>query len=185
MKICKKCESKHTDSNHFCPKCKSILFPYQETKEIQNSNPKVQTKSRTKKDSSIHIQVKSPEVDKITNYGLWDPPAPRNILDKIYNISDEDLKYGISMGLHSYKLKRIKINVDKRIYCCENCSYFLDIDNTCNKKNFKIYPLTSICKSYEPKPEFGLSTIKKEKIVKTVINSGTVNDGKKKTKSRR
>ena len=151
MKMCRKCKSHHDLSLFFCPSCGSMLH----NEPIQN-NPQ-----------SFHQECE-------IVYNEWNPPSPATLLSKIYNLNYTNLKYESGMGVYSVTQKQIEADLNKRKYCCSNCSCYMSINYFCTTKGHKV-TTSSICKSFEPVP-------KSDKIANSNISSKMKN-GKKKKKN--
>ncbi|HZK70005.1 MAG TPA: hypothetical protein VFD03_00610 [Clostridia bacterium] len=127
MKICKKCNEKFEGKLTFCTKCGTMLYPYVSSKTTSNKTHSV----------------------KEFQYEDWDPPSPETIYRKIKDISHSNFRFEKAKGFYSSELLRIEENLNKKVYCCSTCSYYIRPE--CYLKNMTVYP-KAICKSFELQP---------------------------------
>ncbi|MFZ2497478.1 tetratricopeptide repeat protein [Methanosarcina sp.] len=85
------------------------------------------------------------------NFPEWDPPAPSTVYIKIKNIPYETFKTRLNQGLVDTEIDQIRNRLERRIYCCEICSKY--VNGHCVITNRKAEP-GWICKSFVPKEEF-------------------------------
>ncbi len=81
----------------------------------------------------------------------WDPPAPSTVYIKIKNIPYDTFKTRLNQGLVTTELDQIRYRLERRIYCCEVCSKY--VNGYCVITNLKTES-GWICKSFVPKEEF-------------------------------
>jgi tetratricopeptide (TPR) repeat protein len=86
-----------------------------------------------------------------SNFPEWNPPAPSTVYIKIKNIPYETFKKRLNEGLVTTELDQIRYRLERRIYCCEVCSKY--VNGYCIITNRKVEK-EWICKSFVPKKEF-------------------------------
>ncbi len=128
------------NDNYFCRQCHALLHNGICTK----CNPENKIKINDFKISNSFI------------YSAWKPPAPITVYSKLQNIPYGVVKYNLSKGLCTNKIKQIEFLINNHTYCCKNCSYYTNFDNElCYLKKTSVSP-DAICKSFEIKPELSL-----------------------------
>ncbi|MGM0770242.1 MAG: tetratricopeptide repeat protein [Halobacteriota archaeon] len=81
-------------------------------------------------------------------YDHWDPPAVSTLTSQMYYADWNDYKYHRGLGETDLHEKVVRDKLEKRIYCCSSCRYFLS--GTCRKKGKagrKVLP-GSVCKQF-------------------------------------
>lgn len=127
MKICKNCNEKVEAKYNFCPKCHKMLYPDVPSKIAPNKTHLV----------------------KEFQYEDWDPPSPETIYCNIENIPFNTFKYDNRCNFSTIKLRTIKDNLNKKVYCCSTCSCYIRPE--CTHKGMTVSS-KAICKSFELQP---------------------------------
>ena len=86
MRFCKKCKEGVEDEYMFCPRCGCLTS--------RSEDPGLGSKS--------------------VQYDDWDPPSPKTIYIRLYNISIRQLNYDIARGVIPIKLEQIERKLENK-----------------------------------------------------------------------
>ena len=98
---------------------------------------------------SVDQPSTSKDVSSNSLIEIWNPPSPNTIYCRITGTAYDKLKKILSKGAYPEELKEIRKKINRHLYSCCNCVYYVEKVFHCKFKN-KFLNKTSICKSFEP-----------------------------------